>query len=227
MDLGPLFPKSRFTLLSGPQKRSKPTLQMQQKQVRSLGLVLNVNVPASYEEFDALAKRPLAALEEATANVLYRSWMADFREKFCEALEVETGIARAFESKELKSKNEDGSPKTTEVWSENEGEYVNRVLATKKVEIATFQALADKIAAEITFDPAQPERKATTPKLAKTYRETAQKILAAGADAAQRAATKLSGLLGRPVQPTEESLAIAIKEDQARQAKLLAESLMS
>jgi hypothetical protein len=194
---------------------------MQTKKYNSLGVSVLLNVPSSIEEYNTLANRPNvnAVLDDATDNVVYRSSLAEFREKFCEELEKETGIARKREPALDKA----GNPKLDEQknpvlnFAETEADYLKRVLVEKGYDDAgPFQALADVVASTITFDPSVRERSATA-KIAKTYLEAADKIISMGADAVARAVAKLSQILGKEVGSEREALAAAIKAKQDKQ----------
>lgn len=195
---------------------------MKSDTIRSLGLTLAVSVPDSVEEFDQLAARAGACLEEATNNILYRSTLAAFRENFCEALEKDTGIERA--TKETGKKDSKGEPVV--VFDESEADYVKRVLAEKKAEITSFQPLADSTIAAIVFDPKATERKSAGPKkLPKMYLEIAQAVL--DQNKGTEVATKLSNQLGFTVAPTLEGIAAAVKAQQEAKKKQMVADLVS
>lgn len=63
--------------------------------VKSMGFEILVPVPATVDEYNALApKRENPVLEDAVLNVLYRGVLNKFRDGLLEALEKVTGIAR-------------------------------------------------------------------------------------------------------------------------------------
>lgn len=161
---------------------------MKTAKFKSLGLEVNLEVPASVEEFDTNAKRTGACLDEAINNVVYRGSLAELRDLFLHGREAdkETG-ATAFDGIEQKTKIErktrdtgrkdkDGNAILT--FGETEAEYFDRVCATQKVEPSSFQTLMDAAAKLVRFDAAARERKPAAPKkLANKYRETAEAIL--------------------------------------------------
>lgn len=198
---------------------------MKDKKYNSLGLTVSISVPETVEEYNALAGRENAAVDDAVDNTVYRSVLAEFREKFCEEVEKETGIARkrspVLDDKGEPKKDKNNNPVIT--FDETEGKYIARVLAEKGYDDAgTFQAIADAIATNLKFDPSVRERTSGGGKVAKTYVEAADKIIAMGEDKVQRAVQNLSSYLGREVASDRDSLAAAIKarEDKKRQEQI-------
>jgi hypothetical protein len=199
---------------------------MKQTNIRSLGFSqLTVSVPDSYEEFDRLAKRAGAALDEAVKNVLYRSTLASFRDLFTEELQTYSGVER----KTKPVLNKDGSPKLDEdkneisVYDQTENDYfdtaVAHLAASKGVDrdtiISELTSLAQSVLDKLPFDPSATERASAGPKkVAKTYIEVAEKLIAEGR--AETVAAKLSELLGITVTAEVQSLGRAIAEDQRR-----------
>lgn len=122
-----------------------------------MGQVLPVEVPSTAEEFDQLAGRTGACVDEASKNVIYRSWNHDFREAFCEALEAETGEPR-------KSHEEGEGDKKKVVYDEKEAPYYNRLIADKHITEEAAQSIANTVAAGIKFDPTPAKRGGKAPK---------------------------------------------------------------
>lgn len=217
---------------------------MQATEVKSLGYKLNYNVPSSIEEFDQLAKESGAGLREANRNVLYRSVLAQFRNAFLHGLDADegqeaiegldklTGVERNFKVTKPEVRDGDGKITQEEVsaWDETEDEYYKRVMATlvkngnyPSVEAAeaAFAGHAQAVLSAIPFDPSKTERKSSGPKkVPATYVDVAKEIIAQGG--ADKAAAKLSSVLGRTVEANEASLAQAVWDDQKRQKKQLA-----
>lgn len=178
---------------------------------KTTGFEITLHVPSSIEVYDRLAKVSGACLKDAILNTVYRGSLAEFRANFCEAVEKETSIAR--KTKPTGKKDSEGAD--VEVYDETEGEYFNRVLAESGRTRESFASLVSTIASAIVFDPSATERKAPGPrKIAKAYIAAAQTLIDKGA--AHAAAAKLTALLGRPVEPTLESLSGAISEDQRK-----------
>ena len=198
------------------------------KQFKTLGLNFNFGVPESAEEYDSLAKRVGACLDSAVANHMYRGVFAEVRAGFVEALETSTGIKRKTKEtgKTRTIKGSDGAADTTEailVWDETEADYFARVCAETSTTPESYQSALDKVVAGVVFDPSAAERAAPGPKtVAKKFTVAAQTILDAGAGT--KAAAKLSEILGITVEPTLESLAKAIAEDQKRKEAAMANS---
>lgn len=218
---------------------------MKTKQYNPLGMSPTFQIPESVDEFDTLAKRAGACLDEAVANIMYRGPFADWRDMFLHGFEAngskfdgidkQTGIERKTKVVELTSKNEDGSPKTREAYDESEAVYWNRVktslvqagrFPSEEAVIANFQPWAQQVADAITFDPSQAERKERGPKkVPKQYIELAQRYIDQGK--ADVLAKKLTKWLGREVGIAVEVLAQAIKDDQDRRAKEQMDKLLA
>lgn len=196
----------------------------------SLGIDITISVPETIDEFNALdTTRPNAALDESINNVIYRDTLADFRDIFSAAVAKETTIARKQEQKKdskgvlvtekVKVKNEDGTESETEqpvmVDTETDAKYFSRVCSELGVEPTAFQTLAEKIAADLKFNPQATERATKQPsKVAEVYLKAARDIIAKGVQ--QAVALKLAELVGAAVEPTEESLGRAIQLNEAR-----------
>lgn len=196
---------------------------MKKTQYSSLGIDINLSVPAEVAEFDANAGKPNACLDEAINNVVYRGMLADFRYFFLhgisqadldadkehkqfaegttpiEGVEESSGIARKTVAVLDKSGNpvkKDGEAVTNFDPEDSEAKYFKRVCAEKGVEPASFQSLADKVASALVFDASASERKAVGPKkLAAKYKEKAAKIIALGS--VDALAAKFKTLIGR------------------------------
>lgn len=184
---------------------------MKTQQFKTLGLQVNLSVPSTVEEFDANAKRAGACLEEATNNVIYRGSLAELRDLIIHGREEEkdasgkvtqtafkgledvTGIAR--KTKKVKSGKEQ---KEVEVYDETEGEYIDRVVATKKVELSSFQSHFDAAAALVAFDASARERKPAGPKkLAEKFKTIATEFLSG-----KKSLDKLNAALSKSINKT-------------------------
>lgn len=151
---------------------------MKQTEVYSLGQTFNVSVPESESEFDQLAKKQGACVDSANSNVIYRSYLPDWRPAFVEYLESESEVKREVDA--------EGNP-TGEDKSENA--YANRVYAslaksenvTPDVVRARFAGKAQELANAIAFDPSKKERSGGGSNLvAKTYIKWASEAFDAG-----------------------------------------------
>lgn len=209
---------------------------MKNATVSSLGFDLNKQVPESVAEYDQLARRPNAALEDAVDSCLYRGTFAEFRSLFlhgCDeddsgpalvGVDKQTGIDR------LTKVTKNAKGEEVEVWDESEAVYWKRVVATKfggdiEAAVREFQSHAQAAMDRAAFDPSVKERKAAGPKtIAKTYIAIAKQAVADGKG--QRLADLLAGHLGRAVALTGDvdtdvatlSRAIADREAQKRAA---------
>lgn len=163
------------------------------------GFELNANVPASVEEYNALApSRGNAVLEDAVANVMYRGVFPTFRDKLCDHVEKDTGIKR-----KTKTVKRDG--KDVEVVDESEGKYIARVKAELNIEdedfVAKYATEAQSIMDGIKFDPSVRERTGGEgPKIGKNDLKLATELLAKGSNEANRVAALLGAKLNRAVE---------------------------
>lgn len=210
---------------------------MKSVQVNSLGFDLVKSVPESIEEYDSLAKRQGACLDDAINSTLYRGTFAMFRDLFLHGQEADeaNGIT-AFEGVESitgierKTKEVKSGDKTTTVYDETEGNYWKRVIAEKfggdadKAK-AEFAAVAQEAMNRAEFDPSIAERKSSGPKtVAKQYVSIATDAVNAGKG--QKLADMLAAHLGRAISLTgnnEDDIkilarAIADREAQKRAA---------
>lgn len=166
---------------------------MKTVQNKSMGLVVNVEVPDSVEEYNQLAGRNDACLEDAIQYNLFHSFNSEFRNKFAEAVEKETGIARNLnEAAMAKSPERKDGKEKTKIY-ENPGSYIARVLAEKGVEASAFQDVGDRIARSIKFDPSEGTRSGSG-KVGKEYLAAAETIINAGPDKLEGAIEKLESL---------------------------------
>ena len=153
---------------------------MQVVKYKSLELVVNLNVPSTVSEFDTNAKKEGAALTEAINNVVYRSSLAEFRSTLIHGREADeekgisavVGLEDRYEfprkTKETSKKDKDGN--AVLAFDETEGDYVDRLLASKGLKVEDLQPLADEITASIVFDASATERKTPiSKKLAAKY----------------------------------------------------------
>lgn len=228
-----------------------PYIAMQTVSVNTLGFKLNYEVPSSVEEFDRLAKRNGAALDEANKNVIYRSVLATFRDGFLhgldevkdsggnvvrsaiKGLEELTDIKRAVKVTKPEVKDADGKITQEEVtaWDEKEDAYKERVFATlatngtfpsTEAAAASYQTTAQDVINAIAFDPSKTERQSAGPKTTpKTYFGIADALIEM-AGSIDLAAAKFATKTGRAVEATREALAKGIWEDQAAQKKNIA-----
>jgi len=223
---------------------------MQTATVNTLGFKLNYEVPSSVEEFDRLAKRSGAALDEANKNVIYRSVLATFRDGFLHGLEEVkegdqvvssaidgldklTGIERKSKVTKPEVKDADGKITQEEVtaWDEKEDVYKERVFATLAAQgqfpsaeaaAAAYAVHAQKVIDAIAFDPSKTERASAGPKKTpKTYVGIASALVEL-AGSLEVAVSKFNAKTGRNVETTLEALAKGIWEDQAAQKKSIA-----
>lgn len=218
--------------------------------INLLGFELNKETPNLAEWVSKWGEASI--LKEATNNIVYRVVGPSVRSLFLHGREEEkddkgvvtvtarkgvddiTGIARETKQVTLKSKNADGTNKTTDVYSESEADYFKRVLAAQVKEgkfadldaaRASWKWLADECLALVEFDASETVKAERGAKgIPKVYLEAAQSALTKGNG--QKLAKFLTKACGRPVGKTEngqftvtaEELALAMKEDAALQA---------
>lgn len=162
---------------------------MKVEQNKTLGIVVNVNVPANAEEFDQMAGRPGACVDDANRNVIYRSWNHDFRKELCATLEKETG-------EERHSETTGEGDKAKKVYTEKEQAYVNRLIGENHIDEEKLQLTANAVAKDIIFDPAPSERSKKVPQ---NIQNAANSILAAveaGESTAETSMEKFQNALG-------------------------------
>lgn len=188
---------------------------MKKAEYSTLGMSLQFAVAESVDEYNTLAKRPQGCLEDSNDNTVYRNSLTKFRDAFCKKVEADSGIPRHTKTVELKSKNPDGTLKTSVVWDESEADYFKRVLATRNEEPEAWATVAQAIADTIAFDPSEkPSQPKTPPKEALAL---ANDALAKGK--LEKVATKLSKSLGRQVPADVTAVAWAIRDDMNRIAE--------
>ena len=193
-------------------------------------LVVN-GVPESAEEFDTIAGKSGACVEEAISNVLYRGWNAEFRKGVQKAIKDTTGFERLVVKQ--------GPPKkdgTTSPIYESEADYVKRYLAqevglgkTKDAVMADLNGIAIGVAKSLKFDP-KPSTRSTGP--GKEWEAAAQSTLSSINNDPARVAklvAKLEGLnegmeitVGEDGLVSVEELAKALKTNAARETAALA-----
>ena len=207
---------------------------MKKVKYSSLGLDIELSVPATVEEFDTNAKRQGACLEEAINNVVYRGSLAEFRDIFLHGRKEEknaegkvvvtaikgiddiTGIPRKEipVMKDGKQVVRDGSPVTIYDPEDSEAKYFKRVLAQLGKEASAFQDHANAVAAALTFDASATEKKPAGPKkLAQKYKDVATLFLTGKKDLAklQKAFAKdLNGKQFVPVTKDDKGAAVAL-----------------
>jgi len=167
---------------------------MKQQKVKSLGVELSISVPATADEFDKLAKREGACVDEANSNVLYRSFLTESRGAMIEGFFAENedgsqgaclfegyanrfGAVRKRKQKDSGKKKKDGSPILT--WDEGEEDYLEYIRAEKNVSDSEFAADCTTLAALIAFDPAKTVSVTKPKALAAEYLENGKKLFAA------------------------------------------------
>lgn len=167
---------------------------MQATKFNSLGIEFQYQTPSDITEFDTLAKKPGAALAEATRNVVYRGALPEIRDVFLhgrEAVPASEGVEATFAlkgveqlteikraTKTVKRATKAEPDATAEVYDETEGDYFKRVLASlsetegKTVEASRFASLMQSVADSVLFDPSASEPKERKPKtLPKAFSE--------------------------------------------------------
>ena len=153
----------------------------------TLGHDLNISVTETAEEFDILAGKVGACVEEAISNVIYRGWNATFRENFVDALEKQTGIARRLDDKAMaKATPRKSDGKIADIY-ESAGSYYAFVQAQTSTTPKDHQSLAEKVAASIAFDP---KPSARTSKPGKELVAAADAIIAKGAETVAKVIAK-------------------------------------
>lgn len=197
---------------------------MKSRKNNVFGLDYNLNAPENLDEAIAICGGDEALLlEHFIQKLVYNHHNADVRSSFCEALEEQTGVKRLTSVKDSGKKNEDGTPKTVEVYAETETEYVNRVASEQGAEVSDYAELLQSVADKHPLDGKKRARSSAGPRLAKMYIEAAQGIVDAGA--AEKAAAMLSSELGEEIEASLLGIAGALKEREDRKRAEFAKSL--
>lgn len=194
--------------------------------IKSLGLDVVVSVPSTPEEFASLGGD---VMKEAVNNVLYRSYLAELRDRFCERVSAFTEIKRKTKQGAKKKDGTFGQ----DVWDESEGRFLDRVLAETETEIDAYADLMKEAQAggytptgeiatieALVFDPKKSEPNSGPKVPAKTYLNAAQQIIDAGN--ADKVAANLSKIVGREITADKESIAGGIRDAENLEKKQLA-----
>lgn len=199
---------------------------MAQYKTSSLGYKLTFNGPGTVEEYDQLAGRPNACLEDAVDNEIFRGTLPEWADPFVAALEKLTGIKRnvdadATEKAKNAAKSDEARAKVKDVLEKPKA-FNNRVKALVEkgevphsetgtpLTVADLQALAQATADSISINPA-PSRRQGAPK--KDLLEKADNLLAGDADVLEskisvyQTAVDFDLVRGDDGRPTRESLA--------------------
>jgi hypothetical protein len=177
---------------------------MREATVSSLGLEPKVQVPSTVDEYNALDKgRANACLEDAISHNLYHVWLSDWRAEFLKAVLEETKVPWLTQTVKR------GDKEVTEV-TETEKEYFNRVLLKLGKVPSAFEALAQRVAKTIKFDPSAHVR-VSAPRAPSNKMINKANALIAARDI-KWAARKLASLVGHPVAEDVTAIATAMTE---------------
>lgn len=185
---------------------------MKRIEVSSLGFTLTRSVPETCEEYNALApKRDNPVLEDATANILYRSTFATFRSSFLDAVEKDCGVARA----------NSGTEKNP-IW-ESDGKYLKKVIASLGIDeeafVAKYATLAQESMDAAPFNPAQRESTSDGPAVGKNDKKIAAEVMTRDVDTIAKVTAALGAKLNRVVEASEDSIARAYADFRRAQAR--------
>lgn len=193
------------------------------KTVKSCGVSYNISVPETAEEFDSLAKRPGACVEEAVSNVIYRGTNADFRGAYLDKLVEHTGIQRPTKEHPEGVKDAEGNVK--QVFVNSEGKDIDLIVAQAKLSDEQCQSIASTIS--VTFDPSERERKVKEPNAGKQDLELAAGLLSGDPDKLKKAIKnikKVGGVdvvLGDDAEANKKAIALGLKAWRANMANVL------
>jgi hypothetical protein len=201
---------------------------------KTMGFDLNIEVPSSVEEYDKLAGRVGACLDDANQYNLFHSWNGEFRPKFVEAFEKQTGIKRQLNQEAIDKAPARKDGTKPEIF-EQEAKYFKRALAELGEDISKYQSLAEAVARQVKFDPSEGTRSGG--KVGKEYMSAAQQVFDAeesSPGAIEKVVTRLQELNNitieidfETIQPTLESLARAIKINEDRKRKQSVNELLA
>lgn len=201
---------------------------MQTIELKTLGWTLQVQAPATYQEYNEAAKsrtEPDPCLADALNKTLYHRTAGAIRSDLADLIERETGIPRRTEERQLKSVDADGNPLTSSVYTETAAEYINRALREAGKTTQDFAEEAQSVANANPVDPSGTERSVRPRKLPAIYAKKAAEYEASGK--LNAAADRLTAKLGREVEPTTDSVGWALKEfteQQQREAEAALEA---
>lgn len=155
----------------------------------TLDCTFPVKVPSTADEFDQMAGRKGACVEEAIRNIIYRSVNHEFRAKLCAKLEEYTGIPR-----ETKTTGEGDSAKTE--YTETEKKYKARLILSGAVDQEKCQIFANEIAKEIKFDPSPSKRRGGPTKEIQVAAESILNAIEMGQSSGDIVSAKIAAKLG-------------------------------
>lgn len=147
--------------------------------------------PGSVEDYDALAGKQGACLEDAINNIIYRSTLPIWQREFAEALEKTFGVKREVDeeaTRKARARDEGASQVL-----ERATRYIARVLAANEDRMDEIKQLAQQVADKIQINPA-PQRRSTsapTERVNKTWLAKARDILSRDEEARETAIAKL------------------------------------
>lgn len=195
-------------------------------ETNSLGFKLKFKGPGTVEEYDRIAGKLGQCLEDGIDNVIYRSTLPDWQDKFGEYLEGIYGKRQVnqvgTDAAKARSKTPDKVADIMETWKR----FKNRVLAgASEADLAELAIKAQEIADGISVDPSPGKQRGG---VRKDLREKAQSILTLPLDQLE---TKITALLDEVPgydlerdsdndnRPTEESLARLVGEIMAKRLR--------
>lgn len=155
----------------------------------TLDCTFPVKVPSTADEFDQMAGRKGACVEEAIRNIIYRSVNHEFRAKLCAKLEEHTGIPR-----ETKTVGEGDSARTE--YTETEKKYKARLILNGHVDQEKCQIFANEIAKEIKFDPSPTKRRGGPTKEIQVAAESILNAIEMGQSTPDIVSAKIAAKLG-------------------------------
>lgn len=204
---------------------------------------LTYDVPATVDEFDRLAGRAGAALDEANKNVLYRAVLNQARYGFLHGVEAEgdkpaiegleqlTGIERKTKVTKPEVKDDEGKITQEEVtaWDETESDFEERVYATLvqqgkypsvEAAVADYKQLMQDVLNALPFDPSKQKRESAGPKKpTKTAYTIADELIIRCSGSIEDAVARFNARTGRNVPATRDDLARGIWEAEKAKAK--------
>lgn len=209
---------------------------MKVEKFKTLGIAIDRQVPSDAAEFDKLAGKVGACVDEAIANVTYRGDLAAIRELAIhgrEAVPAKDGQPAIPEFKGLEEllkkprltkmvkKGKKGEEKDVEVWDETEEEFIERLFGpTETWKDNPPKQLTDTInAASVAcpFDPRQRERKPAGPKkLADKWKTTAADFISG-----KKSLPKLQAALAKMLNGKQFTPPVATPKDDPKNIEAL------
>lgn len=170
---------------------------------------------ASADDYDKEAGKAGTCVEDADTNVLYRSTLPEFHEKFTPTLETLSGQKRGVNADATeKAKAKSKTPDKVKDVPESFVDFANKVKASVSEDIwKEIETQAKAVALTVPIDASPSSRGGG---IAKAYREKAAEVLARAQDAYDASVAKLQAAVSDFVLDTDPETGRATEDSLAR-----------